>query len=179
MQQPSRIPQSPSSYLRARLKSECKTRGRATVIADATGFSKGHISNVLKGKAEIGGAFALALMKLWDLDYAELARLEEAGGPAVALTKLPNLEATLKFCLGDFPKAFLDRYAASARNQSWDRTKRAWFKEIEARYAEWEEQPAKFGKVQRVRQVRQRGEPSGIITKVRGSDVRANRAKAG
>jgi transcriptional regulator with XRE-family HTH domain len=178
MQQPSRIPQSPSEYLRARLKSECKTRGRAAQIADATGFTKGHISNVLKGKTEIGGNFALALLKLWNLDYAELARAEEAAGPSAA-AKLPNLEATLQFCLGDFPKAFLDRYAAGARNQSWDRTKRAWFKEIEARYAEWEEQPAKASKVPRARHVRARGEPSGIITKVRGSVVRANRAKAG
>jgi hypothetical protein len=178
MQPPSRIPQSPSEHLRTRLKSECKTRGRAAQIADATGFTKGHISNVLQDKADIGGSFALALLKLWNLDYTELVRAEATAGPAVA-AKLPNLEATLQFCLGDFPKAFLDRYAASARDQSWDRTKRAWFKEIEARYAEWEEQPAKVGKVSRARHVRKRGEPSGIITKVRGSDVRANRAKAG
>ena len=117
MHQPPQTPQSPAIYLRERLKNECKTRGRAASIAEATGFSKGHLSNVLKGKTEIGGSFALALVRLWNLDYTELARVEEAS--AAGAPKLPNLEATLKFCLSEFPKAFLDRYVATARNQSW------------------------------------------------------------
>jgi len=125
-----------AGQLRDRLEQECRVRGRAAAIAQATGFSPGHISRVLRGKAELGELFAHALMKHWNLDGKTIAR-GKLGRPATAVP--PNLAATLDFLEGSYPREFLRQIRRQAVALGTDRRRPAWVIWIDARFWEWKQ----------------------------------------
>lgn len=60
------------SYVRHRLREECRERGTAAHIARETGFTTAHLTNVQKEGRGIGEEFARAMATYWNRSYAEL-----------------------------------------------------------------------------------------------------------
>jgi len=118
------------------------------------------------------------------LTYAqleELARAEHEGVKVGTRLRLPNLEATIAFCRGDrYPDAYLDSYKDRELRRREDRPRLTWWLDIEVKYGDWQQEqkrkhvqakPARKGSAGRWN-LPEEGEASGVISKIRGSDVR-------
>lgn len=127
-------------YVSARLASECTVRGRAAEIARQTGFTQAHISLVRDGERKVGDDLAHALAALWGMSYAALEELASGGRPppSAPSENMPDLKATLEWCRGSYPDAYLDEYERRARALAEDRPRKSWAADIEARFWEWE-----------------------------------------
>src|SRR4051812_28242579 len=76
----------PYAALLDRLEAECQERGRAQLIARATGITPQHLCRVRKGKANLGELFARSLAEYWGLDFraldADASAVSEAASPS-------------------------------------------------------------------------------------------------
>lgn len=66
------------SYVRQRLRDECKVRGVAAKIAREIGFSSAHLANIQKEDRGIGDDFAEAIAKYWGMTQAQLVEVAVA-----------------------------------------------------------------------------------------------------
>jgi hypothetical protein len=137
-------------YVRERLKKECDgTWGREGELAKRIGFSSAQISNVKDGRRGVGRGLVMALAMHWGLNYEQLERIafedwersrlsrEQAAVP-IHQTH-PNLAATVEYCKGSFPDAYLAEYLRYARHLLRDRPKEVWMQDIQVQYYDWKQ----------------------------------------
>ena len=126
-----------SEYVRRRLVDECRERGGAARISQATGVTPVHVHNVRVGHRRGGDEFLRKIAEYWGMTTTELARLALSGEAEERSDPLPNLSATLLWCRGSYPNDFLDRYAKVARKATRDLSRREWLDDIDAQLRSW------------------------------------------
>lgn len=80
------------AYVRQRLRRECEQHGRAAEIARAIGFSKPHISEVIRTENGPGDRLMHALASFWGMSFSQLeeaAKFDDANPTADGATAPP------------------------------------------------------------------------------------------
>lgn len=87
-----------AAYVQDRLERECGAkRGQQTAIARATGFTRGHVNNVIKGQAGVGEDFAEKIAEYWGMTYDDLQRQAEEWSNERGMPSAPSQSPGRRF----------------------------------------------------------------------------------